>query len=270
MNILCVDDEVLLLNLTVSLCKELPDVTEVTGFWQPQEALAWAKDHAPDVALLDIDMPGMSGLELAKGLKEAHPDTAVIFLTGYAQYAVDAFAMHASGYLLKPVDKARLAEEVAFAAGGKPVGEVPAGKPVQVRTFGAFEVLKDGRPVTFGRSKAKELFAYLVDRQGGSVTRAEAFSVMWEDGFYDRSMQKQLDVIIRSLRQSLEENGISAICEMNRGGLRAVPEAFDCDLYRFLAGDVAAVNAYRGEYMSAYSWASFTEGYLDGMRGRKR
>ena len=125
MNILCVDDEVLLLNLTVSLCKELPDVTEVTGFWQPQEALAWAKDHAPDVALLDIDMPGMSGLELAKGLKEAHPDTAVIFLTGYAQYAVDAFAMHASGYLLKPVDKARLAEEIAFAAGGNGLPGMP-------------------------------------------------------------------------------------------------------------------------------------------------
>ncbi len=117
--------------------------------------------------------------------------------------------------------------------------------------------------MVFSRARAKELLAYLIDRQGGFVTRANVFSVLWEDGLYNRSMQKQLDVVIRSLRTTLEEYGICDIIELHKGSLRAVPEKLDCDLYRFFKGDVEAVDAYRGEYMSAYSWASLTESYMD-------
>ena len=101
-----------------------------------------------------------------------------------------------------------------------------------------------------------------MDRRGNSVTRAEAFAILWEDRLYDRSMQKQLDVIIRSLRATLQENGIASILEMKSGTLRILPERFRCDLYRFLSGDADAINAYRGEYMSGYDWAELTEGRL--------
>ena len=102
-----------------------------------------------------------------------------------------------------------------------------------------------------------------MDRQGSSVTRAELFSVLWEDELYDRSKQKQLDVIIRSLRTTLQEYHIAEIIEMQGGTVRIVPELLDCDLYRFFEGDANAVNEYRGEYMSSYSWASLTEAYID-------
>ena len=134
---------------------------------------------------------------------------------------------------------------------------------IQVRTFGNFDVFVDGKAVTFNRSKAKELLAYLVDRRGSSVSRTEAFAVLWEDSIYDRSMQKQLDVVIRSLRSTLQEYGIGEILEMKSGNMRTVPELLDCDLYRFFAGDAEAINEYRGEYMSADSWASLTEANVD-------
>ena len=76
-------------------------------------------------------------------------------------------------------------------------------------------------------------------------------------------MQKQLDVIIRGLRSALQNAGIEEMLEIQSGAIRAVPETFDCDLYRFLEGDEATIKEYRGEYMSAYSWASMTEGYLE-------
>ena len=76
-------------------------------------------------------------------------------------------------------------------------------------------------------------------------------------------MQKQLDVIIRSLRTTLEETGAEEIFELSKGQMRIKPEKIECDLYRFLQGDMKAINSYRGEYMSAYSWACFTEAYLD-------
>ena len=111
-------------------------------------------------------------------------------------------------------------------------------------------------------ARIKELLAYLVDKQGAGVSRAELVAAIWEDRLYDRKQQKQLDVYIRSLRETLQEYGISKIMEMEKGILRVKPDTFVCDAYLFYSGDSDAINAYRGEYMSAYSWASMTEGIL--------
>ena len=72
-----------------------------------------------------------------------------------------------------------------------------------------------------------------------------------------------MDVIIRSLKTTLDECGAGDILEMNRGGLRICPEKMDCDAYRFFSGDEEMVKSYRGEYMSSYTWASVMEAYMD-------
>ena len=259
MRVICVDDERLLMEDTVAMCRELPEIDDAKGFTSANDALEWLDSHSVDLALLDIDMPGMSGIELALRIKDRSPDTAVIFLTGYAKYAVDAFAVRASGYLLKPVSKESLAADVAYVYAGR---QKHAVKKVKITTFGSFEVYVDGLQVKFHMAKCKEILAYLIDRQGSSVTRAQIAAILWEDRPYDRKLQKQLDVYIRSLRDTLSEYEITQIIESQRGTLRAVPETFDCDVYRFFAGDPDAVSSYRGEYMSSYTWASLTEGML--------
>jgi len=260
MKIVCVDDEMLVLGLTVSMCRELPQKPEVTGFENAFDALAYLKYNPADIVLLDINMPDMDGITMAGRIREIDPDISIIFLTGYSDYAVDAFKLHASGYLLKPVSRERLESEVEFALAGK---QAKKEAPIVVRTFGEFEVYSNGEAVHFSRERSKELLAYLVDRQGGGVTRANAFAVLWEDEAYDRKMQKQFDVIIRSLTSTLDEYGIGDIFEMNKGTMRVVPQKFDCDLYHFIKGEARYINAYRGEYMSSYSWATLTEAYLD-------
>ena len=268
MNILCVDDERLVLELTVSLCRQLPQAPEVTGVTCAAAALDWLGENAADIAILDINMPDLDGLTLAARIKELCPDTAIIFLTGYEQYAVDAFRLHASGYILKPVSAERLGAEIDYASFVRHQQRPYESAHVFARTFGEFDLYVDGKVVSFPRAKAKELVAYLIDRQGGSVTRANVFSVLWEDAEYDRPMQKQLDVIIRSLRATLEDYGIGGIFELRQGSMRIVPQKLECDLYRFFGGDIEAIDAYRGEYMSAYSWASLTEAYMGRMNGR--
>lgn len=313
MKLICVDDEPLVLQLTMTMCKKLPQQPEVTGFQNAEDTLAYLADqdpaHTAELALLDINLPDMNGLLLAAKIKEIQPDMLIIFLTGYSQYAVDAFSLHVSGYLMKPVNFEKLSAEVEYALArrtqyrqeGAAIDSAPAGPDrgsassagsgneqqardaavdqeklvsisvpsgpmpahIAVHSFGNFDLIVDGKTVHFSRSKAKELMAYLVDRQGSSITRAEAFSTLWEDEFYDRAMQKQFDVIIRSLRQTLAEYHISEVFEMKNGFLRICPEMIDCDLYHFFNGDIEAVNAYRGEYMSSYSWASLTEAYMD-------
>ena len=105
--------------------------------------------------------------------------------------------------------------------------------------------------------------AYLIDRQGGSVTRSAAFAALWEDVPYDRSKQKYLDVVIRSLRDTLSAHGAGELLSIQKGTLRIRPELLDCDLYRFLNGDVDTINVYRGEYMNAYAWASLREAWVE-------
>ena len=73
------------------------------------EALA---DHQPDVAFLDIRMPGLSGLDVAAAAAQVSPRTQIVFVTAYDQYAVDAFERGAIDYLLKPISTERLAATV--------------------------------------------------------------------------------------------------------------------------------------------------------------
>lgn len=259
MKVICVDDEPLAVEYTLGQCALLPEIDEAKGFTKAQSALDWLCEHSADLAILDINMPEIDGITLAARIKELHPKTAILFLTAYKEYAFDAYSVHPTGYLLKPVPQEKLAAEVRYTCGAT---HRSSHAHVKIRTFGSFDVYVDDKPVSFKLAKAKEILAYLVNRQGAGVTRAELFAALWEDRLYDRKMQKQLDVYIRSLRETLREYGAEEIMELKRGVLRVMPEAFTCDAYLFYSGDSDAINDFRGEYMSAYSWASVTEGIL--------
>ncbi len=256
MKAICVDDVQLAVEYTVNQCRQLDRIDEVKGFIRASDALKWLETHAVDLAILDIHMPDMDGIRLAAEIKRLWPRAAILFLTAYREYALDAYSVHPAGYLLKPVSLETLARETAYVFSEKNPAR-PA--HIQIQTFGNFDVFADGKPVHFKLTKSKELLAYLVDKQGSGVTRREIFSVLWEDMAYDRKMQKQLDVYIRSLRDTLREYGITNILEIAGGTLRVIPQEFTCDAYRFFVGDSDAINAYRGVYMGAYSWASLTE-----------
>ncbi len=265
MNAICVDDEGLILNRTVMLMRKTGKFDTVESFLDAAGALKYLEQNTAEVALLDIDMPDMNGLELAAKMKEKSPGIRIIFLTGYSEYAIDAYAMHATGYLLKPIGYEKLLSEIEYAIGEDKTAasvQTQTSVKIQVQTFGYFNILVNDKPVNFKRSKAKELLACLVDRQGKFVSRKDLFYILWEDDDYDRAKQKYFDTIIRSLKETLEEYGIGDIFEAEKGQMRVIPEKIDCDLYRFLKKDKFAVESFRGEYMSSYSWARLTEGYL--------
>ena len=266
MKAICVDDERILMEDTVAMCLELPEIDEARGFVRPEDALEWLDHNAADLALLDIDMPGMNGLELARRIQRINPYIAILFITSFSQYALEAYEVHPTAYLLKPFDQARLTREIEYA-----LSLCRARRPAHIaaHTFGHFEILVDGKTMSFRRSKSKELLAYLVDRRGAGVTRQDAFAALWEDRAYDASMQKQLDVVIRSLRDTLQTYGIGELFELKNRRLRIRPELIDCDLYRFLKGEPDAVSAYFGEYMSQYAWAANTEARLSLLQNSK-
>lgn len=256
MRFLAVDDEPYILEELRETLERARPAAEVLAFCRPSEALEAVRATPIDTAFLDVEMGSMSGLELAAELKRLQPETHIIFVTGHPKYAVNAFQIHATGYLLKPISLEALERELTFLYEAAPACRM------KVQTFGGFEVFVDGKPMKFGRSKAKELLAYLIDKRGATATTAEAYSVLFEEAADTVSGKSMFRNIVRDLRLSLGTAGVEDVLLRGFNSLAIVPEMLDCDYYRFLAGDPAAVNQYHGDYLPQYSWAEFRNGSL--------
>ncbi len=116
MKILVVDDEKPARDRLVRLIEEEPDCKVVGQASNGQQALDMTSEFKPDVVLLDIRMPGMQGIEVARHLSKSDKPPAVIFATAYDEYAVDAFDAQAVGYILKPVRREKLLQALRQAA----------------------------------------------------------------------------------------------------------------------------------------------------------
>ncbi|MGB0988134.1 MAG: LytR/AlgR family response regulator transcription factor, partial [Pseudoalteromonas spongiae] len=113
MNVLIVDDEPLARARIARLLQKLrPDFNIMSLAENAEQALLACSDLVPDLALLDIEMPGLSGIELAEKLKEFNPPPAIIFITAYPDKALPAFAVAPQGYLVKPIDEVALAKAI--------------------------------------------------------------------------------------------------------------------------------------------------------------
>ena len=247
MNILIVDDEVTALRDLARVLRDAAPEATVETADGAKKALASCRKQAFDVAFLDITMPDKDGLTLAKELKQLCPLLNIVMVTAYPQYALDAMHLYVSDYILKP---------------GNPIRKERKGLFVQC--FGSFEVFYDGEAVKFGRSKAKELFAYLIDRCGASASNAELRAVLWRDEANDSEKQrKYFALIVHELRSRLEALGCGDVFVQRRDSYAVVPDRIPCDYYLALERDAQASGRYRGEYMSQYAWAEMRVGVLN-------
>ena len=259
MNIIAVDDEKHALHELEKAIRHAVKDACVNGFDLVSSALDYASNNKVDIAFLDIELAGMNGLHLAKKLKDIYGKTNIIFVTGYSKYMGDAFALHASGYVMKPINPARVLHEIENIR--HPV--MRPDKGIRVQCFGNFAIFVDGSPVLFGRTKSMEILAYLVDRKGASITKKELAAVLWENEDYSRSVQSHLHILIADMLQALKNAGADDIIIKHRGQYALDTKKIICDYYNYEKGDASAVNNYHGEYMSNYSWAEFKIGLLN-------
>ena len=250
---IAVDDEVLMLGALVAAIQASADIAEVSKFSGCEEALEFVKNNPVDIAFLDINMRGMGGLALAERIISICPECKIVFCTGYEEYAIPAFRLHASGYLLKPVSAKDVQAEIDNIKGIR-----HREKPLEVKCFGNFEVYAKGEKLPFKRSKTKELFAFLIDRNGAGVTIAEIGVTLWENDEVQKN-QNYIHQLFRDLRQTLEQYGMEAIFERNNYLYSINPEKIDCDYFNYLK---IGKPEFYGEYMSQYSWAEKTCGLL--------
>ncbi len=258
MNAMVVDDMLLAVNNLIKVLSKIDPQGRQKGLLCAGEALEYLQENHVDVAFLDIEMPDMNGLALAKKIKDIRPQTNIIFVTGYCEYALEAHGLYVSGFLMKPVVEEKVVEALANLR--HPIRK--SKKRIWVQCFGNFEVFVDGKPLAFKRRKTKELFAYLIDRKGANCTMGELIAVLWEDKPDTVSQRNQLRNLISDLRQTFKKVGLKDVIVKSWNILSVDPGTVDCDYYGFLGSDPVCVNSYTGEYMTQYSWAEMTMGFL--------
>lgn len=281
MTVVAVDDEEISLMCLEAVLDSMDDVDKVLTFSNAEDTIDYFKIGKADAAFLDIQLylsgGTLNGLMLAAKIKELCPECHVVFVTSCPEYAVDAFKLHVSGYIVKPVTREAARKELDYiimekraASNARGFLEEKEEEPkVRVQCFGNFEVFWKNKPVVFQLSKAKELFAYLVHRKGASVSMAELAAVLFEDKEDGLSVQSQIRNLVASMRKTFSSLGCPDLFNKSRGYISVKTDLIDCDYYSFMNGDSDAINEYSGEYMAQYSWAEFTVGYLEGVVNRE-
>ena len=247
---IAVDDEVLMLGALVTALKASSDIAEVTEFSDCEEALDFAKNTPIDIAFLDINMRGMGGLALAESILAARPDCKIVFCTGHEEYAIPAFKLHASGYLMKPISAEDVQVEIDNIKGIH-----QKTKLLTVKCFGNFEVYAKNEALVFKRLKTKELFAFLVDRNGAGMTAKQICAMLFPEDTDDTKNSAYLRQLVMDLKNTLKAVGAESVLCHETPFYRVDTNLLKCDYFSHLE---TGKPEFHGEYMTQYSWAEET------------
>ena len=250
MKAIAVDDELYMLEALEEAVNASLDIEQVERFSSCSAALSYAAENPIDIAFLDINMRGIGGLELAKKLIELQPRCKIVFCTGYEEYAIPAFKLHASGYLMKPISAKDVQAEIDNIKGVR-----QKEKLLVVNCFGNFEVYAKDEKLSFKRLKTKELFAFLVDRKGAGMTAKQICVALFPDDMDDTKNSAYLRQLFMDLKNTLKSVGAEAVLCHETPCYRIDMSLIKCDYISYLE---SGKPEFHGEYMTQYSWAEET------------
>lgn len=283
--IIAVDDEQPALRRVGKLLEQFPQV-QVSGLFDKSTACLeyiLTEPDRIDLALLDMEMPTMHGLELARRLQECRPEIHIAFLTAYEGYAKSAFEVEAIDFLLKPIlqdDLERTIGRFVKRTGSKDEATNQPKRGIAVQRFGPFNVLtENGDMIRFRNSKSKEILAYLHHHRGKPVSKAQMIEDIWY-GQDEQRTQANLYTTIYQLRKDLEAWGLSDLISQTKiaGGSYSLHwqtsfddvDAYEEELRLFkrklsLTHALKAIQLYGEGYLSGsgYVWATPRQAELE-------
>ena len=236
-----------------------PDARQ-KSFQSSLQALAAAREEEVDVAVLDVMLPEMSGLDLGQYLKDLNPLVNLIYLTHARDYGYDAMCLHASGCLLKPVTREQLQTEFSDL---RHPAIMKKQKRLFAQTFGNFELFCDDKPVVFKYSKTKEIVALLINNRGAQTSNGEIIASLWEDDGDPDKKGSYLSNLRQDLQNTFDRLKLHGILLKQRGSLAIAVDRIECDLYDWLDKKKESRYQYLGDYMNQYSWAEYIHAELD-------
>ncbi|MFJ5564703.1 response regulator [Lysinibacillus xylanilyticus] len=282
--VIVMDDEPLALVNMEKKLKEFNSIKVIKSFTTAKDLLAEGPSLDFQVAFLDVEMPGMNGLEIARLLKEWNKNIFIVFVTAYRDYAVQAFEIHSIDYLLKPISKARLEttinriQELLHLENKSTPLQIRNKPELTIQCFGGFVVLHNNKAVHWRTLKTKELFAFLFSNLNNHVPRDTIIDSLWVDTEFKKA-RVQLHTTVSYLRTTLSALGYSEVIQYANGSYILQLEDFQCDahdLEHILNANMetakidvekaeALIQSYQGEYMAAldYPWITSKANFMN-------
>ena len=254
MRVIIVDDEDLSLKRLKRILTESGDIEVSEVFHDPEQACEYAAHNRFDAAFLDITMPQISGMQLIGELRKYHASLPIVLVTGYEEYAVQAFEKEVTDYIIKPVTAERVNRTIQrlqqlLRNTAKSPDSVPPPARLTVRMFGEFTVLDGSNvdtPVKLRTPKTEELLAFLLCAK--STTRDALADTIWKD-LSPQKAWTNINSTLYYVRRAVGDNSDVHIILKDRNGIRVDRDVIDCDLYEFetLFRQIRQTTIYRSE-----------------------
>jgi len=255
---------------------EFGDLEIVASYSNPTEVVTGVMEHCPDVVFLDIHMPEIDGLQLARQLQAVAQGIEIVFVTSYDRYAIRAFELYALDYLLKPVERRRLVqtvmrvkEKLNWKSSIKP----PRPDAPWIYCFDRIRFRISGtesQTAKWRTSRAQELFAYLLHHRNRTVSRSALLELLWPD-IEETKTAQLLYTEIYNIRQTLKRHKMDMISiqageleagyRLDVGEARVDTEAWEIAMKQLGPLDAStvgayerALNAYEGGYLGQYEY----------------
>lgn len=222
-----VDDEELSVKRLKRILSQSGEIEVSETFLDPSAAYEFVKTNPINVAFLDIFMPETNGMKLSARLHELDEDINVVFVTGYDEYALQAFELSAVDYLLKPVTAQRLSKTLDKIK--KMNRSVTVQPMIEVHLFNGLKIYRrteDRELIKLRSPKTEELFAFLVSK--GTVSREEVIDTLWGELEPEKAW-KNLNSTLYYIRKAIGANYIKA----SKNEIGIVENSLYCDFYEF-------------------------------------
>lgn len=206
-NAIIVDDEKPALDVLKRLLEKTGQICVVGSFMSPAKALVEMQILRPDVVFLDIEMPEMSGLQLAEKIIEAGNNIEIVFVTAYDKYALEAFRVNAIDYILKPFSPDDIAQAITRLKRVRPLSVIyqPPSDEGRIYCFGRLSVYGAGcrEAVKWRTSKTEELFAFMLQNLNSEVVKWKITQAIWPECESEKQLNTNLHTTVYKVKKTL-------------------------------------------------------------------
>ncbi|SEN30910.1 Two-component response regulator, SAPR family, consists of REC, wHTH and BTAD domains [Terribacillus saccharophilus] len=270
MKVMLVDDEPLALQFLETQLHNIGDFTIVGAYQTSRGLMDRIKEKKPELLFLDIKIGSVNGVELAATIQEEQPNLPIVFVTGFHEYAVQAFELNALDYIVKPIQKERLRKTIQRL--NTEVQKKASDTPIRINCMPTLQFFQNGEtlPVQWRTSKAKEVFCYLLHHAEKPVRKDVLIEEFWEEKEPEKAftqLYSTIYVIRKTFSGSLPSLSLSSAnqCyQLHLGDAEVDVMEWSNNLKQLpalsehtLSSYQGLLREYKGDYFSAeaYIWA---------------
>ena len=268
MKVIIIDDEKMAIEVLEYYLSEFSDIEIVGCYTDPRKFFLEQATIDYDVAFIDAEMPGLSGIDLVRNLNVNRPNVLAVFVTAYKEYAFDAYQVNGFDYLMKPVSKERLHRTISKIRASLQKENRKESMQIHFKLLGNFMILNGNQPVTikWRTRRVKELLLYLIHHYPESVDRTQIIQEIWPEKD-DKKALSELHATVYRLRLLCSRICGNDVLQV-ASGQYCLQTDITTDVGRLeailsfeQASDTAVKNLlqhYQGEYLDVegYAWAN--------------